>query len=139
MSTGRKPGKERYDFSNRIGWSKTISASTMPSSTVPKPKSSTLQCRSVSHRLLLRWLTAIFAAIIFEGAARKWLLPFVLHPVAFVAKDILAIAFMLKYPLRLRSGPTKWLSESAVAVVILLVPALVFGLTGTAQAAIVNY
>ena len=41
------------------------------------------------------WLVAVLLfAIVFEGAFRKWLLPADLHPFAYAAKDIIALAFI---------------------------------------------
>ncbi|MBE0656183.1 MAG: hypothetical protein IH602_00755 [Bryobacteraceae bacterium] len=40
------------------------------------------------------WLLALAAAIIFEGAARRWILPAALQPLAYISKDLIALAFL---------------------------------------------
>jgi hypothetical protein len=47
----------------------------------------------------LDWILAILAAIIFEGAVRKWLAPPALHSLVFGLKDVLACVFIFRHPL----------------------------------------
>lgn len=77
---------------------------------------------------LFRWLVAIFLAIVLEGALRKWLLPPSLDGPAFLAKDVLAIAFCWSHPVK-RSRPVLgrlldiWLLVAALLIVPFLVGA----------------
>ncbi len=45
------------------------------------------------------WLLLLLAAVVFEGALRKWVLPEVWQAVAYGAKDVLAALFIIQHPL----------------------------------------
>lgn len=85
------------------------------------------------------WCFAILAAIIFEGALRKWLLPPALQIAAYAAKDVLAAVFVIKYPLWRQARPDVfsvriWILLAAA----LLVPALIMGLMLAPAAALMT-
>jgi hypothetical protein len=77
------------------------------------------------ERRIFAWVAAIWLAIVFEGALRKWLLPAPLRPLAYFAKDAIAIAFLLTYPIPkgepFLRGLTQWVRLLGI---LLLVPAL---------------
>lgn len=72
----------------------------------------------------------MLAAIVIEGAARKWFLPASLHLVAYGAKDVIAVLFILTHPVR----PTtpeflKKLRRSILIADVLLLPAFIVGIS----------
>ncbi len=110
----------------------------MPSVAAPKRRAHTFGTAIADDRIL-RWVCAILAATIFEGGARKWILTPWLQPAAFIAKDALALAFMVAYPLPLRPGTAKWLRDLSIALMVLLLPSFLVGLSATAQSSLVSY
>src|SRR5438034_100259 len=87
----------------------------------------------------VRWLMAVLGAIVFEGALRKWVVPDVLQPVAYGAKDVLALLFIFRYPLPRSAAAARRVRTAAVIVAFLLLPAFTLGLTHNAMAAISAY
>ncbi len=85
------------------------------------------------------WIMAILAATIFEGALRKWLLAPQYRPIAYVAKDVIAICFMFTHPIprRFRSVCRTRVLFAAVGVVLLF--PLIKGLGEAPSAAILKY
>jgi len=82
------------------------------------------------------WCLSILAAIVFEGALRKWLLPGVLHPLAYFAKDILAGLFILTHPFPGQTPKAlRTIRNLFVAASVLLAPAFVMGLAQSPAAA----
>ncbi len=79
-------------------------------------------------RLVLRWAVAIFAAIVFEGAARKWLLPASLQAVPYFAKDVLAALFLVNYRPKRRLPLRNHLLPFVLGIALCLTPALLLGL-----------
>ena len=86
-----------------------------------------------------RWLLAVWLAIVLEGAARKWVLPAVLHPVAYLVKDCLAVACVLRFGVK----RAKWVSHlelmCAAAIGLCLLPPFLLGLYHFPQGAIATY
>jgi hypothetical protein len=74
-----------------------------------------------------RWCSFLLAAIIFEGALRKWILPSSLHPLVYAAKDVIAILFIIKHPLKVEHVLLNRLRNATVACAALLIPSLVAG------------
>lgn len=89
-------------------------------------------------RAATRWLIAILMAITLEGGLRKWFLPPWLHPVAYASKDILALAFVIRYS-RLSSKMLVDLRDRVLIIALLLLPCFVLGLTWSATAAVMNF
>jgi len=86
-----------------------------------------------------RWLVAILAATVFEGALRKWVLPAALQPLAYGAKDILALLYVMTHPLPQLATAPRNLRTVAFCVAILLAPALLLGAVQNPLAAISTY
>lgn len=86
-----------------------------------------------------RWLLALLAAVVFEGALRKWVLPDALQPFAYGAKDVVALLFVLEHPLPRCSTGARDVRTAAFVVAFLLAPAFILGLSQNALAAISTY
>src|SRR5690348_4342281 len=85
------------------------------------------------------WLIAILLAIVLEGALRKWFLPAALHPLAYVSKDILAVAFILRFGLPAHAKVLEDLRGRVIIIACLLFPAFLLGLTWSVTAAVVGF
>ena len=85
-----------------------------------------------------RLLYGVVLAIIFEGALRKWLLPGWLQPVAYLAKDVLAIIFIFLHPIPRRSSLGGSLASISQIVGALLLPAIVLGFSSSVPAAVMT-
>lgn len=87
----------------------------------------------------LSWLILLLAAIVLEGALRKWLLPASLQPLAYGAKDILAGLFIIRHPLPRVQAAIKEVRTAALVVGVILLPAFILGLIHNPLAALSTY
>jgi len=85
------------------------------------------------------WLVLLLAAVILEGAFRKWLLPDSLQAAAYGAKDVLAALFIIRHPLPRVQAALKEVRTAALVVGVLLLPAFILGLIHNPLAAISTY
>jgi hypothetical protein len=85
------------------------------------------------------WIVALLCAIIFEGGFRKWVLPTQYAPIAYVAKDIIGLAFVFTHPIPPRF---RYACRARVLMwtigIVLLYPLLI-GLGQSPAAAILKY
>lgn len=88
---------------------------------------------------LTAWLAAVGIALIFEGALRKWLLPPMLNPLAFIAKDVIAVAFILAHPIASRERLARRVRDVFFFVALILFPAFLYGLHKDWQGAVIMY
>lgn len=95
--------------------------------------------KAISDSRVDRWIAAIGVAIIFEGALRKWLLPASLNPVAFIAKDLIAVAFILSYPIPARERLARRVRDVFFFVALILLPAFIYGIRKDWQGAVIMY
>src|SRR5579863_3808993 len=85
------------------------------------------------------WLVAVLLAIVLEGGLRKWLLPPSLHPVAYVSKDILALAFILRFGIPGHHAELGRLRDRVMIAACLLLPCFFLGMTWSVAAAAMNF
>src|SRR5579864_128909 len=85
------------------------------------------------------WLIAILLAIVLEGALRKWFLPASLHPLAYLFKDILALAFILRFEFSGHCKILERLRHRVIIIACLLFPSFLLGLTWSVTAAVMNF
>lgn len=86
-----------------------------------------LQFRNGHRDNAVYWLYAIGFAITLEGAARKWLLPPSLHGAAYALKDLLALAFIVRFPLLHVSREFRSLQRACFLIGVCLLPAFIIG------------
>jgi hypothetical protein len=84
-------------------------------------------------------MTCIFAAIVCEGAFRKWVLPTSLHPAAFLAKDIFGVCYLGVQRSAASSKYRNVLTMLAYSTAGLLFISFVLGLDSSWQSAIITY
>jgi hypothetical protein len=87
----------------------------------------------------LNWLLSITAAIVFEGAVRKWVAPAPLHPIVFILKDILVLFFILAHPIPNAYSRLITIRDTFLLVGAILLLAFIVGATKNVQAAIIIY
>jgi hypothetical protein len=85
------------------------------------------------------WITCIFAAIVYEGALRKWVMPAPLHPVAFLAKDALGVCYIAFHQNTTGSKYQNILKLLGYITAGLLFFSLLLGLGNSWQSAIITY
>src|SRR5438552_1266736 len=68
------------------------------------------------NKSLTRWVIVLFIAIILEGALRKWVLPSQFAPVAYILKDLIATAFLFRFPI---PRMERRLNRAAIAIIVL--------------------
>jgi hypothetical protein len=85
------------------------------------------------------WMIVLLAAIVLEGALRKWLLPDSLQPLAYGAKDVVATLFIIRHPLPRIRAAIKEVRTAGLVVGVILLPALVLGVFHNPLAAISTY
>lgn len=85
------------------------------------------------------WLVLLLAAIVLEGALRKWVLPDALQAAAYGAKDVLAALFIIRHPLPRIEAALKEVRTAALVVGVLLLPAFILGLVHNPLAAVSTY
>ena len=85
------------------------------------------------------WLLALFVATVIEGAFRKWLLPDSLQALAYGAKDVIALVFVLQYPLPGSATTLRNIRLAVFVVGVLLIPALFLGALNNPLAALSTY
>ncbi len=85
------------------------------------------------------WMIVLLAAIVLEGALRKWLLPDSWQPLAYGAKDVVAALFIIRHPLPRVRTAMKEVRTAALVVGVILLPAFVLGVAHNPLAAISTY
>ena len=85
------------------------------------------------------WLVVLLAAIVLEGALRKWVLSDSWQPLAYGAKDVVAALFIVTHPLPRVPVAVKEVRTAALVVGVVLLPAFLLGLIHNPLAAISTY
>jgi hypothetical protein len=92
-----------------------------------------------AHDVDFAWLIVLLAAIVLEGALRKWALPDDWQPLAYGAKDVVAALFIIAHPLPHVQTAVKEVRTAAFVVGVVLLPAFILGLAHNPLAAISTY
>ncbi len=85
------------------------------------------------------WMIVLLAAIVLEGAFRKWLLPNAWQPLAYGAKDVVATLFIIRHPLPKVPAAMKDVRTAALVVGVILLPAFALGVAHNPLAAVSTY
>lgn len=78
-------------------------------------------------------------ATVLEGGLRKWLLPAPLHSLAYISKDVLALAFIVHAGFRQDFKNAAVLRDRVILITALLLPALTLGLTWSVSGAVIVF
>src|ERR1700689_4821807 len=110
----------------------------------PRPVTSQVTSRPAASPKAARdidflWMIVLLAAIVLEGALRKWLLPDAGQPLAYGAKDVVAALFIIRHPLPRIQTAMKEVRTAALVVGVILLPAFVLGLAHNPLAAVSTY
>jgi len=85
------------------------------------------------------WFIAVLLATVLEGGLRKWLLPAPLHSLAYISKDVLALAFIVHAGFRQDFKNAAVLRDRVILITALLLPALTLGLTWSVSGAVIVF
>jgi hypothetical protein len=81
----------------------------------------------------------ILLATVFEGALRKWILPASLHGMAYLAKDVIACAFILRFGIQNRFYWLKRFRRQVLLIAALILPSFLIGAGLSYEPAIITY
>jgi hypothetical protein len=117
---------------------------TMPAQVAEAPRPGPARIRPAGPPRAARdidfmWMIVLLAAIVLEGALRKWLLPDAWQPLAYGAKDVVAALFIIRHPLPRIQTAIKEVQTAAMVVGVILLPAFVLGVAHNPLAAISTY